>query len=396
MTLVKGAGRLMRKGFWPVRVLRQKAVFHKANRAGVNLGKRKIVVFESDDWGSIRVPSRQAYECLNRQGAALDMEAFTANDGLESAQDVRALLGVLKRQQDIKGRHPVLTMFYAMRNADFDRILREGYESFYDEPFTTTSVRYDGDDQMLQEVLQGVREQLFCPQLHCQVHLNVRAWLRDLKAGREDTRLAFQHGMVGVGTNFDKNNRYGYMDALHNRSEEEIQAYKGCLEEAVYDFAKVFGYAPTAFVAPCYVWDPAVEPYLFQIGIRMICGANDQLIPRKENYERFDRAVHPVGSINGHGMLYLNRNVDYELIYENPELDQIAMRQIAAAFAQGKPAVISIHRANFVSRISGKREERLERFSGFICRMLQRWPDIEFMSSVELGGTITRENERVG
>ena len=33
---------------------------------------RKIVVIESDDWGSIRMPSREIYDFLIRQGHKVD------------------------------------------------------------------------------------------------------------------------------------------------------------------------------------------------------------------------------------------------------------------------------------------------------------------------------------
>ena len=38
--------------------------------------KRKIVVIESDDWGSIRMPSRDIYEKLLAEGYRVDLNKY--------------------------------------------------------------------------------------------------------------------------------------------------------------------------------------------------------------------------------------------------------------------------------------------------------------------------------
>lgn len=44
--------------------------------------KRKIIVIESDDWGSIRMPSRQAYDYLLSKGYNIDENRYEKFDSV--------------------------------------------------------------------------------------------------------------------------------------------------------------------------------------------------------------------------------------------------------------------------------------------------------------------------
>jgi flavorubredoxin len=58
--------------------------------------KRKIVVIESDDWGSIRMASPEIFNSLKGKGYPVDKHKFTSLDGLESKEDLKVLFEVLK------------------------------------------------------------------------------------------------------------------------------------------------------------------------------------------------------------------------------------------------------------------------------------------------------------
>lgn len=373
----------LKKLLKPLRIMKQNKCFRDSNKYGKNINNRHIVVIESDDWGSIRIPSDYVKEVLNSKGAKLDNEPFTRWDGLESAEDILALTNELSKITDIHGRHPIITAFYAIANADFQAIKQNEYSKFESESFLTTSKKYDGKD-ILPFVANAINKGVFCPELHCYEHLNRKKWLMDLQSGRLDTFMAFDYGVYGLGTNFEQSNPYGYMDAFHNRSEEELLGYRKLICDAVSEFKTIFGYSPRAFTAPCYVWDKKIEDYLHENGIKCICGSNYQLIPIKDDYDNMYRNVHHFGDMNEQGMVYLTRNVIYELIYDESESKEIAMRQIAAAFHENKPAIISIHRANFSNRIGSNRDIRLNAIVNFLSDIQKKWPDVEFMSSYEL------------
>ena len=48
----------------------------------------KIVVFESDDWGSIRMPSKLAYSNLLKKGIGVDKSLYDTLDSLEKKEDL--------------------------------------------------------------------------------------------------------------------------------------------------------------------------------------------------------------------------------------------------------------------------------------------------------------------
>ena len=79
---------------------------------------RKIVVFESDDWGSIRMPSKLAYSNLLKKGIGVDKSLYDTLDSLEKKEDLEALFTVL---QDNKSDHslPIFTFNTVIQNPDF-------------------------------------------------------------------------------------------------------------------------------------------------------------------------------------------------------------------------------------------------------------------------------------
>jgi hypothetical protein len=68
--------------------------------------KRKIVVIESDDWGSIRMPSLNVYNTLLKRGLNLDggdSERYNTKDNLASKCDLEGLFDVLLSVKDREG-----------------------------------------------------------------------------------------------------------------------------------------------------------------------------------------------------------------------------------------------------------------------------------------------------
>ena len=58
--------------------------------------KRHIVVIESDDWGSIRMPSKEVYDKLLNKGIRVDKCHYCSNDTIASEDDLSLLFDVLQ------------------------------------------------------------------------------------------------------------------------------------------------------------------------------------------------------------------------------------------------------------------------------------------------------------
>ena len=53
--------------------------------------KRKLLLIESDDWGSIRMPNKEVYNQLLSQGLPVDRSRYSKIDTLESHTDLERL-----------------------------------------------------------------------------------------------------------------------------------------------------------------------------------------------------------------------------------------------------------------------------------------------------------------
>jgi hypothetical protein len=61
------------------------------------------------------------------------------------------------------------------------------------------------------------------------------------------------------------------------------------------------------------------------------------------------------------------------------------MESIEIAFKWGKPAIIGTHRINFTGRLDlEQRNRNLEMLDMLLKEIIQKWPDVEFISSAEL------------
>ena len=130
----------------------------KAKNAYINIRgfhtNRKLVVLESDDWGSIRMPSKETFERLKSLGDNPDADGFLSNDCLESESDLEALYKVLGSVTDGAGKTPVLTANFAVANPNFDKInLEEGTYEY--EPFYETYKKYYGENRVLDIIKDG-------------------------------------------------------------------------------------------------------------------------------------------------------------------------------------------------------------------------------------------------
>jgi hypothetical protein len=93
-------------------------------------------------------------------------------------------------------------------------------------------------------------------------------------------------------------------------------------------------------------------------------------------------------------MTYQVRNVVFEPTFkENFDSVSYALNQIKTAFFWNRPAIISSHRVNFCGHIDPKnREIGLSSLKMLLKKIVQSWPDVEFMSTVDLGALIVNEH----
>jgi len=348
---------------------------------------RKIVVIESDDWGSIRMPSREIYEKLLEMGDPCDKDAFLKNDSLEGEYDLSCLFEVLGKYKDKNGRHPCITANFAVANPDFKKISTEDSNYSY-LPFTKTYDEYYGSNVSIMKLIrEGYSNHLFVPQLHCREHMNVARWMGDLNNNKRDVEIAFQNNMIGIGASFSKTNIFGYMDAFNYDSSKELDNLKTIIADASTIFEETFGYKSRTFVASCYVWTNEIEKQLSAIGVEMIQTQFKQNVcPFKGTQFTFNK-YHYTGQKNKFGQLYSVRNCSYESAYDQnfeSRADE-CVQSVKASFDACKPAIINSHRFNYIHSIDPENGENgLKGLDAILRKLIETEPEIEFLSSVEL------------
>lgn len=348
---------------------------------------RKIVVFESDDWGSIRMPSYKIYKELLNRGFELNGH-YNRLDCLETTSDLEALFNVLSAYKDVNRMHPSITANWLVANPDFDSIRVSNFKTYFYELFTETYRKYQSREKSFPLIQQAISEGIIRPQFHAREHLNVCLWMNALQQHHSETLAAFDHGFWGFASSFSHSNHF--LSAYDVHSADDMAAIMEIISDGLRIFETIFGYRSESFIATNYTWHPEIEKTLFENGVKFIQGQRNQLIP-KVGQKGYSKKWRFTGQLNRWEQVYLVRNVFFEPS-ENPTLDYVGkcLKEISSAFFWKKPAIISCHRVNFIGAIDpGNNSRNLLLFKELISKILKFWPDVEFMTSDRLGRMIS-------
>lgn len=342
---------------------------------------RKIVVFESDDWGSIRITNKESLNKLRKAGVKVDKCPYMLNDALEDNNDMESLFEVILS----KKKSPVITANFLTANPDFSKIRESGFSEYFYESIEDSLLRYPNHHKVKEYWNTGMNTGFFIPQLHGREHLNISRWMSDLQNKNSETMTAFDLGIFGVSAHVVQQKRESYQAAFDSGLNNFPTNHTAIITDAVNQFQELFNFKPTTFIAPNYVWGEEVEKATSSLGIKHIQGVSAQKFPKNEKGEQSIKRNN-LGFKNNYNQKYLIRNGAFEP-FTNPNKDWVnsCMKDINNAFFWGKPSVISIHRVNFVGSINQKnREQNLKLFSLLVDKITKKWPDVEFMSSAQL------------
>lgn len=351
---------------------------------------RKILVIESDDWGSIRMPSKHVYEKCLRAGIKVDKCAFCSYDALANKNDFTALYETLYKFTDKKGNNPIITANCIVANPDFDKINASNYTEYFFEKFTDTLHRAYPNEDVFSLWQEGITKKLFYPQFHGREHLNVNRWLNYLQNGSKETLFAFSQGLFGLSTNVVSEKRDSYMAAYGADSIQEFESQKAIIRDGLSIFEEIFGYKSKSLIAPNYIWSSQIEQTLAQNGVCFIQSAKNQITPR---FEEGKTIKHILGQRNHFSQIYLVRNCYFEPSDSLVPVNALksCFEQVETAFRWGKPAIISSHRLNYIGGIVDKnRTDNLELLGVLLDRITRKWHDLEFMTSDQLGEIISK------
>ena len=353
------------------------------NFPGIRLN-RKIVVIESDDWGSIRIPSNEVYSKFISRGFDISNSDYNRLDTLETNDDLTMLYDVLRSFKDGMGNYPVITANCVVGNPDFHKIKESDFSEYYFEPVTETLKRYPNRDMVETLWKQGNSEGIFHPQFHGREHVNVVRWMEALRKKTPEIMFTFDNE-----TTFSGEGDYNFMEVLDFNTPDDISKMKESLEEGLDLFEKIFGFRSKSFIPPCYTWNSDVEETLHNNGVKYIQGLVIQSVPTG-SFGNYTRKYHFTGNTNSFGQYFLIRNCFFEpSLNKNIDTLEECLNRMKIAFRWKKPAVISAHRINFMGSLDeNNRKNNLSLFHELLTRIIKQWPDVEFMTTDKLGELI--------
>ncbi len=351
---------------------------------------RKIVVFESDDWGSIRMPGKEVRDTLISKGVRVDQNYFTNYDSLENKDELEDLADTLMKFRDAQGRHPVFTTLNIMGNPDFGSIIQSGYREYFWQHVNDTYRAYGTDaGEMAALWKKGEEAGVWVTEFHGREHVNVPRWLRGLKAGLPVTRMACDMHLTGIKPHHANEDREDYQAAFDIDETADIAVINNLLAAGLVEFENYFGRKARYFVPTNGPISKQAYPILKEHGIFYLNSSKMEREPMGNG--RYKKLYRYLGKRVKPGLTIITRNVFFEPSAADRASDWVnkTLGDIDIAFRFRKPAVISTHRVNFIGSIdAGNKHRGLTQLELLLKEILRRWPDVEFMSSAELGSAI--------
>lgn len=352
--------------------------------------KRKIVVIESDDWGSIRMSSKESFNNLLNKGIAVDKSHYNLYDGLESNADLEGLFGVLSKHTDKSGRHPVFTGANIVANPDFEKIRMNNFKQYYYERVQETYNKYgESHNKVLQFYKEGIDNMLFVPAFHGREHLNINRWMKALQRDNKIVHYGFKNKVTGIPSGVDMQAAFAVDDI------NDIQIHKNIISEGLELFNSLFGFKTSFFIPPNGPFNASSYLFLKKLGIRYLNSRKYMVLP--DQIGKIVRDYRYSGMQNKFGQLYFIRNCYFEpSSTEHPaNYDWInnAMKELETAFLWRNPAIFSSHRVNYIGWLNqANRTRGLTMLDELLTKIIKRWPDVEFMTTMELGDLINAKN----
>jgi len=358
--------------------------------------KRKIVVLSVDDYGNVRVNSKQARTNMDAAGLKI-YSRFDLLDTLETKQDLEQLFAVLNSVKDKNDRSAVFTPFALPCNIDFEKMAADDYRHFYYENLPVTYSKlakeqpeaYDGAWELWQE---GISKGFLKPQFHGREHLNLLV-LNDKLTIRDPQLLAALKNKSFTSISDDDYPTMSSTAAFDFFDVNDNEQFKPIIKEGLQLFEEVYGYRSNYFTPPVYQIHHSLFSTLKENGIEYI----DLGLVRKEHQgqSKYQTSFNYIGKKTKENLTIMVRNIVFEPTDERG-LDWVnfTIKQIERAFRWNKPAIISSHRVNFCGHIDPKnREKGLTALKNLLDEIVKKWPDVEFMSADELAETLKNKRK---
>ena len=333
---------------------------------------RPLVLFQSDDWGRVGLRDQDGLEQLRASGLVLGDRAYDFYT-LETAEDIAALSGVLRRHRDSIGRRPCVGMNFIVSNLDFAKMGSDAFREIHLLPLAEGLPAGWNRPGLVDAYRQGIADGAFFPALHGSTHFCQSAVERNLSANGERTallRTLWQAGtpyihwrMPWIG--------YEYWDAEKPEDERMLAAetQRTLIGQTVGAFAKMFCTLPRSACAPGYRANDDTHRAWAQHGIRVAQNGPGTLAP--PHFDRFE-------------LLHLFRTVEFEPATDKAFSVEKCLADAEACFERGVPAIVSVHSINFHSTVRDFRSPTLRALEEFLTALESKHQDLLYLHDENL------------
>jgi hypothetical protein len=353
--------------------------------------RRKLIILSIDDYCNVRLDSKASRKVM-AYGLIKSTSRFDCYDALETREDLEMLYDVLSSVKSGNSQFAVFTPFVVCANLDFVKMKGEDYKGYQleelPESFNKMSVYYPKAYQGTWSLWkEGVRSGLMQPEFHGREHFNLKFFVRLLKERNHELMIAIEHRSLACLPGHDAppggwTASFGFWDI-----DEDTKEFSEIIRSGLACFREVFGYDATVFTAPAQQFPVSMEKDLAGFGLKAFDRPFYQA--RHLGGGKFRRQITFTGYDKAKDLVYLVRNVVFEPTSSNIDHVAKAMQQIEAAFRWNRPAIISSHRVNFCGHIDpANRAKGLGDLRELLKKIVEKWPDVEFMSAGELSDLI--------
>lgn len=354
------------------------------SQLGYQTDKKQILLL-SDDWGSVRIKSKEDQEALVKKGLIIN-NRFDQYDSLETNEDLELLFEVLTKYKDHNGNHPCITAVTNVANPDFKKIKESDFQEYHYETIASTYLRYPDSDRVLNLTHEGIHNKIFIPQSHGREHVQVNWWMEELQNKDSFASKFFDHEFFFLYNSLLKNNYRGrdIVAAFDVLTQDDLDSQIIIAKDSLIIFDNLFGFKSKIFTPPALFYNPQIEEIIKREGIDWIDVGRLFKVPQTDGTEKWQ--FNYLGRKKKSGLKVLVRNAMFESnISQSESAVDRCLYDIEQAFKLRQPAIISNHRACFTGRIDdNNRRKGLFELDLLFSRIVKKWPDVEFISINEL------------
>lgn len=353
---------------------------------GVWRPNKRIVVFESDDWGSTRMenPDIQAY--FFKKYPELRQSWMDVYDALETPQNINDLSSAADEISDYIGKPFCITLLLNSHNAHVGEISRSAYTRYYHEDFLSSAQRIFGGGASLKSAyLRALAGRSIEIQLHGQEHVQRSVLLhllnnRNLKDFKEDFSYGYYASLFHKGKYTPTQLRATFYPFLSDDYTWQINSLSDSM-----DFLKLQFNCNTDYLVP------PNGPVSFEVLKKLkhlgINGLVSPLVNKTFYFKRLQIPLYaPMGLSSLSGCVYINRNVPFEPRRTfATNVVEGALSKVKRLLEDGYPAVITSHRANYTDFLCNRGYyQSFELLKKLILSINRLFPDTLFLSSSQL------------